>query len=71
VLFTWFGFFALRIPLAYLLTRSELDLGLLGTYQGYNLGLRGAWWAMFADLLVRGVFFLGRFAGGRWRSMRV
>lgn len=71
VLFTWFGFFALRIPLAYLLTWPKIDLGPLGAYRGYDLGLFGAWWAMFADLLVRGVFFLGRFAGGRWRSMRV
>jgi putative MATE family efflux protein len=71
VLFTWLGFFALRIPLAYLLTRPQLDLGVLGTYRGYDLGLRGAWLAMFADLLVRGVFFLVRFAGGRWRDMRV
>ena len=71
VLFTWFGFFALRIPLAYLLTRREIDLGPLGVFRGSNLGLRGAWWAMFADLLVRGVFFLARFAGGRWRIMRV
>jgi len=71
VLFTWFGFFVLRIPLAYLLTRPEIDLGPLGVYHGYDLGLLGAWLAMFADLLVRGVFFLARFAGGRWRSMRV
>ena len=71
VLFTWFGFFALRIPLAYLLTRPEIDLGPLGAYRGYNFGLLGAWLAMFADLLVRGVFFLIRFAGGRWRNMRV
>jgi Na+-driven multidrug efflux pump len=71
VLFTWFGFFALRIPLAYLLTRPQLDLGSLGMYRGYDLGLRGAWLAMFADLLVRGVFFLVRFAGGRWRHMQV
>jgi len=71
VLFTWFGFFALRIPLAYLLTRPAIDLGPLGAYQGYDFGLLGAWLAMFADLLVRGVFFLARFAGGRWRSMRV
>jgi Na+-driven multidrug efflux pump len=71
VLFTWFGFFALRIPLAYLLTASAIDLGPLGTYPGPNLGLLGAWLAMFADLLVRGVFFLVRFASGRWRHMRV
>jgi putative MATE family efflux protein len=71
VLFTWFGFFVLRIPLAYLLTRAVIDLGPFGAFAGYDLGLRGAWLAMFADLLVRGVFFLVRFAGGRWRSMRV
>jgi Na+-driven multidrug efflux pump len=71
VLFTWLGFFALRIPLAYLLTRSEIDLGFLGVWHGFGRGLWGAWMAMFADLLVRGCFFLLRFAGGRWRTMRV
>ncbi|MHB1421903.1 MAG: MATE family efflux transporter [Gemmataceae bacterium] len=71
VLFTWFGFLAVRIPLAYLLTRPEIDLGALGTYKGIDLGLWGAWLAMFADLSVRGIFFLVRFASGRWRSMRV
>ncbi len=71
VLFTWFGFFVLRIPLAYLLTGAWIDLGPFGVYHGFNLGLFGAWLAMFADLLVRGVFFLARFASGRWRNMRV
>ena len=61
VLFTWFGFFGVRLPLAYLLTRPD-DLGPLG-----SAGLWGAWLAMFIDLWVRGLFFLGRFAGGRWR----
>jgi putative MATE family efflux protein len=60
VLFTWLGFFAVRLPLAYLLTRPE-----------FGLGLYGAWLAMFADLLVRGLFFLARFAGGRWQGVRV
>jgi putative MATE family efflux protein len=71
VLFTWVGFLLVRIPLAYLLTQEWLDLGPLGTWRGFNLGLRGAWWAMFADLMVRGGFFLGRFAGGRWQRIRV
>lgn len=71
VLFTWFGFFAIRIPLAYLLTRTELDLGSWGVVPGGNLGLYGAWLAMCADLLVRGAFFLWRFAGGRWQRVRV
>jgi putative MATE family efflux protein len=68
VVFTWIGFFVIRIPLAYVLTRDHLDLG---SWPGWNLGLRGAWLAMFADLLVRGLFFLWRFAGGRWKQARV
>jgi putative MATE family efflux protein len=60
VLFTWLGFFVVRIPLAYLLTRPE-----------YGLGLLGAWLAMLADIVVRGAFVLWRFAGGRWRTIRI
>jgi len=71
VLFTWIGFLGLRIPLAYVLTRDELDLGVLGIWPGMNLQLFGAWLAMFADLLVRGAFFLYRFASGRWQTIRV
>jgi putative MATE family efflux protein len=59
VLFTWVGFLAFRIPLAYLLTGPA------------KLGLLGAWLAMTADLYVRGAFFLWRFAGGRWKLVRV
>lgn len=62
VLFTWVGFLAFRIPLAYVLTRPEF---------GFELGLLGAWVAMTADLVVRGAFFFWRFAGGRWRFARV
>ena len=57
MLFTWFGFLAVRIPLAYLLTPS--------------LGLLGAWLAMLADLWLRGLLFLARFASGRWKTIRV
>jgi putative MATE family efflux protein len=71
VLFTWFGFFAVRIPLAYLLTRARLDLGPWGSLPGPNLGLFGAWLAMFADVWLRGLLIAWRFAGGRWQGMRV
>ncbi|MBL8793362.1 MAG: MATE family efflux transporter, partial [Planctomycetia bacterium] len=57
VLFTWVGFLGVRIPLAYWLTAS--------------LGLYGAWLAMCADLVVRGGFFLYRFASGRWKLIQV
>ncbi len=60
VLITWFGFFGVRIPLAYLLTRPD-----------FHLGLVGAWTAMFIDLYVRGVLIFGRFASGRWKLLRV
>jgi putative MATE family efflux protein len=71
VLYTWLGFFAIRIPLAYLLTRDRLDLGPLGSAPGAGLGLYGAWLAMGADVLVRGALLMGRFASGRWTSVRV
>lgn len=71
VLFTWIGFVVVRVPLAYYLTRSQLDLGALGTCGGWDLGLLGAWVAMVADLGVRGVFFLYRFGSGSWQSIRV
>lgn len=66
VLFTWIGFFAVRIPLAYWLAFPSLDLGPFGEIPGMDLGLLGTWLAMFADLMVRGAFFLYRFARGKW-----
>jgi putative MATE family efflux protein len=71
VLFSWFGFLGVRIPLAYLLTAPQVDLGRLGVVPGYDLGLFGAWVAMCADLWVRGVFFGLRFASGRWKKIEV
>ncbi|HEY3789632.1 MAG TPA: MATE family efflux transporter, partial [Urbifossiella sp.] len=71
VLFTWFGFLGVRIPLAYLLTRSSINLGPLGTIPGYDMGLYGAWIAMVTDIWVRGIFFVGRFASGRWKRIDV
>jgi putative MATE family efflux protein len=71
VLFTWLGLLGVRIPLAFFLCLSEVDLGPLGTRTGLSLGLFGAWLAMLADLLVRGAFFLLRFSGGAWQRVRV
>ena len=68
VLFTWIGFLGVRIPLAYWLTKPEVNLGPFGMWHG---GLFGAWLAMFADLHVRGVMLLLRFAGGRWKATKV
>jgi putative MATE family efflux protein len=71
VLFTWVGLLGVRVPLAYYLSQPSVDLGPLGTLAGWDLGLYGAWLAMFADLLVRGGFFLLRFAGGAWQRVKV
>lgn len=70
VLFTWIGFFLIRIPLAYLLTRPSVSLG-PWTIPGLGLGLYGAWLAMFADLFTRGLFFLHRFVRGQWQRQKV
>jgi putative MATE family efflux protein len=71
VLFSWFGFLCVRLPLAYLLTAPRVDLGTLGSIPGYDMGLLGAWVAMCSDLWVRGTFFALRFAGGRWKTVEV
>lgn len=60
VLFSWFGFLVVRIPLAYLLTSPAVGWGLFG-----------AWVAMVADIWVRGTFFAVRFAGGKWKRIEV
>ena len=71
VIFTWVGFFVVRIPLAYYLSLPEVQLGPLGTVEGLDLGLLGAWWAMLADIVVRGAFFAWRFARGGWQRQTV
>jgi putative MATE family efflux protein len=59
ILFSFVGFFGLRLPLAWWLAHT-LDWGLIG-----------AWWAMCADLLLRGIAFLWRFSTGEWKRIRV
>ncbi len=71
MLLSWIGFLAIRIPLAYFLMFSETNLGPLGTMHGLGKGLYGAWLAMFADLLIRGILFLFLFATGLWQRVRV
>jgi putative MATE family efflux protein len=73
VLITAFGIFVVRLTLASVLTPAQIDLRWLGlgVYPAFNLGLVGAWTAMFIDLYVRGLFFLVLFAGGWWKRVRV
>lgn len=71
MLLSWIGFLVIRIPLAYYLMFSEINLGPLGMVHGLGMGLYGAWLAMFADLFIRGLLFLARFATGGWKRVRV
>jgi putative MATE family efflux protein len=71
VLFTLIGFFAVRIPLAYLLIRPTVTLPGGTVLAGAGLGLIGAWLAMFVDIHVRAAFFLVRFSRGAWLKTRV
>lgn len=56
---TWFGTYALRIPLAYL----------VGYVWGY--GLVGVWWVLCGEIVVRSLLFLGRFLHGGWKRLEV
>ena len=86
VLFTWVGFFVIRLPLAYYLAldefairvpvginlaRTEFSFVTFGPFAGLGLGLYGCWLAMFADIVARGIFFLIRFARGAWQKTKV
>jgi putative MATE family efflux protein len=71
VLFTCIGFLVVRIPLAHFLALEQVDLGAFGVWNGWNMGLYGAWLAMFADVSLRGLLFLARFASGRWKWVQV
>lgn len=56
---TLFSCYAVRLPLAYL----------FGVH--LELGLVGIWIGLSAELVVRGLLFLGRFVWGRWERIRV
>ncbi len=58
------GYLGIRMPLTYWLTGSTTD-------GGWDLGLRGAWLAMFFDLTLRGILVAARFLNGGWKTARV
>ena len=71
LLFTWIGFFLVRIPLTWWLCHEEITLPGGCVLQGWGLGLWGCWLAMQADIQFRGTLFLVRFARGGWMATRV
>lgn len=60
LLFNVLGLFAVRIPVACLLTSGPL-----------GMGVYGAWVAMFLDLQVRAILAIWLFARGRWTKIEV
>jgi putative MATE family efflux protein len=70
--FTFIGFVLVRIPLGIVLAWPALDLpGTMGTVELFDLGVRGAWYAMVIDLYVRCALAIGRFVQGGWKKIEV
>ncbi len=66
--FTFIGFLGIRIPLAYWLSRSEIQL------PGVDFlitGVYGAWCAMAVDVILRSILVVVRFFQGGWKKTRV
>ena len=70
--FTAFGFFALRLPLAVLFAYETFEIPFTGiTMNGFGWGVQGAWYAMVADLVIRGLLTVARFVHGGWRNVKI
>ncbi len=68
---TFVGLLGIRVPLAYLLCLEQITLPGGWTISGYNLGVRGAWYAMVIDLVVRCILIVFRFLHGGWKKITV
>lgn len=71
LLVNFLGLLLVRLPLAMILAWHSVGLPGGGTLPGFGLGAAGAWYAMAADLSVRGLAMAAIFAGGRWTRVRV
>lgn len=73
LLFTIFGFFVLRIPLAAVFSFETLPwLQSAGLNQiAFGWGVSGAWYAMIIDIVVRSQFALARFIHGGWKKIKL
>jgi putative MATE family efflux protein len=70
--FTFVGFVVVRIPLGLALAWSEITLPWSGAVvKLFDLGIRGAWYAMVIDLYIRCAMAIGRFLHGGWKRVEV
>jgi putative MATE family efflux protein len=72
LLFTFVGLICIRIPLAYWLAKEQVEIPLLAiSFDGWGLGIIGAWYAMIVDVVVRSLMITARFWHGGWQNIRV
>ncbi|MFK7765754.1 MAG: MATE family efflux transporter [Mariniblastus sp.] len=70
--FTAFGFFVIRIPLAIYLSFEVFQIPYIGiTIEGLGWGVAGAWYAMVWDLVIRSGMVLARFVHGGWQNIKI
>jgi Na+-driven multidrug efflux pump len=55
-----------RVAFAYVLAQDTVSVFNLFSFPGFGMGVIGVWIAMFADWIVRTLFFLWRFLSGKW-----
>ncbi len=70
-LLTMFGFVLVRVPLAAVLSLEDLGFIGLADVKLLGWGVIGAWYAMVADLWIRSVLLVWRFANGKWRIVQI
>ncbi len=70
---TWTSTYAIRLPLAWLLSGVDIPLwnGHSIPNPGPDWGLVGVWVGLCVELIVRGLLFGARFVHGGWRRVRV
>ena len=72
LLFTFLGLVCIRIPLAYWLAKEQVEIPILAiSFDGWGLGIIGAWYAMIVDVVVRSLMITARFWHGGWQQIRV
>jgi Na+-driven multidrug efflux pump len=66
------GIVFFRVPLAFYLANSVVELPLMGwTIHGPGLGVVGAWYAAVADIVVRCILLVLRFRHDSWQRIDV
>ena len=73
---TWIATYALRIPLAFIISGADVyaldgSTKLIENPSPFDCGLTGLWVGLSIELGIRGMLFAGRFLHGGWARARV